>query len=53
MDFDSGVSFYLGYISTFKKPAADVFDLIPKCFYKLPPPNVSFASTIAIPLNGF
>ena len=43
----------LGYIITFKKPVADVFDLIPKCLCKLPPPKLSVASTIAMPLNNF
>ena len=39
----------LGYMITFKKPDADVFDLIPKCFWRLPPPNYSLPSIIAIP----
>lgn len=44
------IIFDFGYIITFKNPVADVLDLIPKCFCKLPPPNCSLASTIAMPL---
>ena len=28
-----------GYMMTFRNPVAEVFDLIPKCFCRLPPPN--------------
>ena len=38
-----------GYIITLRNPVADVFDLMPKCFYRLPPPNCSLISTMAIP----
>jgi hypothetical protein len=36
---------------TLRNPEAEVFDFIPKCFCKLPPPNYSEMSMIAIPLG--
>ena len=40
-----------GIMMTLRKPEAEVLDLIPKCFWRLPPPNWSEASTIATPLG--